>query len=234
MGYVDGFASAEQCRERFRRGLEGLHMECKHAGLSSICTHVEVVQRQLVNSTSPAPEMIGQVSTLMGVLQKTLTDTLLYRLDEESKSLLREWDGEMSSDGASAFPSGWRELSHAARCLAFGESTACVFHSMRAIEFGIKGLVTALSIAPSSPNWENILNDCDKAIKQIDPKHGTDWKEVKQFYSEAAVNFRYFKDAWRNHTMHGTVSFGSYDAKQIMMHSRSLLEHLSSRLREES
>lgn len=233
VGFIDGFAPEDECRERFCKGLEGLHRECKNADLLSICTHIEIVQRQLKPEV-PISNLTSHVMTLLDVLQKTLRDTLLYRLDGESVELLSMEDGGMSPEGADAFPSSRRELKHAARCLAFNETTACVFHSMRALEFGLTALIGVLSVTPSSPNWENVLNDCEKAIKAIGPANGQDWKEDSQFYAEAAANFRYVKNAWRNHTMHASVSFEDGDAKEIMEHARSLLDHLSSKLREES
>jgi len=234
VGFIDGFASAEDCRERMRKGLDGLHHECSHAGLTSICKHIDVIRRQLQKPENPISNLTLEVGTLLGVLQRTLVDTLFYRLDDDGLGYLALVDGGLSPDGASSFPSSRRELKHAAHCLAFDQSTACVFHSMRALEFGVNALVAALRVAPSNPNWENVLNDCEKAIKAIGPASGADWKADKQFYSEAAVNFRYFKDAWRNHTMHASVSFDEADAKEIMEHSRSLLDHLSSKLREEA
>jgi hypothetical protein len=230
LGFVEGFASPEECRDKFVKSLAELHKECKHAGLESICTHIEVVNRSLKPDT-PIPYLVSHGTTILGVLQSTLTKTLIYRLDEQGAELLVQESG-LTPDAISSFPSARREFVHAARCLAFDESTAAVFHSMRAIEFGIRALVKALNISPTNPNWENIINDCEKAIKDIGPTLGADWKDKKQFYSEAAVNFRFFKDAWRNHTMHAGVSYDRTDGKQILEHSQLLIEKISQRIGE--
>ena len=230
VGFVDGLATEDDCRKRVEDGLSGLHKECKHAGLESICTHIEVIQRSMKVNVGSFPNVISQVMTLLGVLQASLVKQIFFRFDEESANLYMDFG--LTTGAVDSFPSSWRELGHSSRCLAFDQSTASVFHSMRAIEFPLHSLANALAITPSNPNWENIINDCEKAIKAISPQSGTSWKDEKQFYSEAAVNFRYFKDAWRNHAMHAKVSYERRDAKEILEHSRSLIEHLSSRLKE--
>jgi hypothetical protein len=50
--------------------------------------------------------------------------------------------------------------------------------------------------------WENIIKDIESAIKKINGPHaGTDWKDKQHFLAEAAKDFRYFKNAWRNYAM---------------------------------
>lgn len=232
VGFIDGFVSADECLERLRKGLDGLHSECRKAELDAICSHIEIVQGKL-RPEVPIANLTLEVTTLLDVLQKTLRDTLLYRLDQVSTELLTRDDGGMSPEAVEAFPSSRRELRSAALCQGFDLHTACVFHSMRALEYGIASLVAVLGVSPVNPNWHNILNDCDKAIKGIDPHSGSDWKDKQQFYSELAINFRYFKDAWRNHTMHAKVTFEREESMRIMDYVISFMDHISTKLRED-
>jgi hypothetical protein len=233
VGWVDGQQSDEKVRRNYATGLEQLDAECKHAGLNHVCDHIKVIQR-LLKPESSVTNLTSQVTTLLAVLQTTLAKTLVFRLDDESANLLVEGGG-LTPEAADAFPSAWRELGHSARCLAFDQSTACVFHAMRAIEFPLQALTVALNVVPSNPNWDTAIRDCEKAIRELGnpPNTRKGWKEDKHFYSEAAVNFRYFKDAYRNHAMHGKVSYERRDAKEIMEHSTSFVQHLSPKLKED-
>ena len=37
-----------------------------------------------------------------------------------------------------------------------------------------------------------------------------------QFYSETATQFRYFKNAWRNHVSHSNATYDEAQAEKIM------------------
>ena len=65
-------------------------------------------------------------------------------------------------------------------------------------------------------------------IKKINgPAWGSDWKVKQQFYSGAAKDFRYFKDAWRNHAMHFREHYEASEAKIILDHVKSFMIHLA-------
>ena len=79
-----------------------------------------------------------------------------------------------------------------------------------------------------APNWENIINDIEAAIRKINgPSSGSDWKSKQQFYSDAAKDFRYFKDAWRNHAMHSREYYGAPEALTIINHVKEFMKHLA-------
>lgn len=131
------------------------------------------------------------------------------------------------------FPSIVREADEAAKCFALGRETACVFHLMRILEIGLQALAVALGVPHDKQNWENIINNIEAKIRAIGPAAGIDWKIDEQFYSAAAVQFRYFKNAWRNHVMHIRDSHNEESAREIMEHVRAFMRHLSERLTEQ-
>jgi hypothetical protein len=53
-----------------------------------------------------------------------------------------------------------------------------------------------------------------------------------QFCSEAASQFRYFKDAWRNHVAHSRASYDSREAFAIWEHTRDFMCSIAKRLAE--
>jgi hypothetical protein len=137
-----------------------------------------------------------------------------------------------------AFPKASKEIVSAGNCLTAGLFTACVFHSMRAAEIGVRVLGDTLGVSfPNHPielaEWQNILDQADSkiiAMKQM-PK-GTYKDEELAFYSQAAVQFRYFKDAWRVRVAHARESYEENQAIRVFSHTLEFFETLANRLKE--
>jgi hypothetical protein len=79
--------------------------------------------------------------------------------------------------------------------------------------------------------WKNVIDRIEKAIRQLEalPK-GASKTEKVQFCSEAASQFRYFKDAWRNHVAHARKSYDSREANSIWNHTGEFMEALAENL----
>ena len=54
-----------------------------------------------------------------------------------------------------------------------------------------------------------------------------------QFLSEAAKEFVFFKDGWRNYVSQDLASYDEYQARSVLEHVRAFMIVLSSRLCEE-
>ena len=137
----------------------------------------------------------------------------------------------------SAFPSVAGELKSAGNCIAVGEYTAAVFHAMRAAEIGVRRFAQQLNIAFSFEialaEWGNVLDQIDAKIREMRNRPRSLEKDSDlQFYSEAASQFRYFKDGWRSRTAHGRATFGELSAQEILEHTISFFLTLAGRLHE--
>jgi hypothetical protein len=137
-----------------------------------------------------------------------------------------------------AFPNAYVELREAGNCIAVGLHTACVFHSMRAAEIGVRGLGNALGVAfPNHPielaEWHSILDQAESKIVTMKnlPK-STHKDEELTFYSRAAAQFRFFKDGWRVRVAHARATFNEAQAKEAIDHVRSFFDVISARLEE--
>jgi hypothetical protein len=51
-------------------------------------------------------------------------------------------------------------------------------------------------------------------------------------FAEAATEFVWFKEAWRNHVAHGRARYDENDALKVITHVRGFMERLSTRLKE--
>jgi hypothetical protein len=127
-------------------------------------------------------------------------------------------------------------LSAAGNAYAFGLYTASVFHSMRACEKGLHALARILQVQMKFPieleNWKNIIDHIEKEIGKLDQAmtKGALKDETLQFYSEAAKQFSYFKDAWRNHVSHSRSSYDESQSLKVLGHVKDFFETLSRRL----
>lgn len=53
------------------------------------------------------------------------------------------------------------------------------------------------------------------------------WRTLRQFYAEAASEFRLFKDAWRNYAMHAEHSYTDEQARTIYDAVRAFMQHMA-------
>ena len=135
-------------------------------------------------------------------------------------------------EGAS-FHSAQEDMREARNCYALGRYTASVFHSMGVLERGLRALAQNVGEDASQANWQNIIDRIEKKIRLFRGLAKSNEKEAKlQFLSEAAKEFTYFKDGWRNHVSHAKVRYDAPRALSILNHTFAFMSHLSSQLRE--
>ena len=82
--------------------------------------------------------------------------------------------------------------------------------------------------------WQNIIDQIENKISQERRTlpRGAPRNERLQVLSEAAKEFFYFKDGWRNYVSHGRGEYDDLQAAGVMQHVHSFLAHLSLRLAE--
>ena len=66
-------------------------------------------------------------------------------------------------------------------------------------------------------------------LSTLRKRQGAGWAG-QQFYSEATQDFRFFKDAWRNHVMHVRLPVDEEKAKVIGDSVRHFMSHLATNL----
>lgn len=128
-----------------------------------------------------------------------------------------------------AFPTAAPEIAEAGRCRAAGLWTACVMHLMRALEPALQALAASVDVKPDQ-NWNCALNQIEAKLKGI--QKSTHGSSEEQWASEAAIQLRAIKNAWRNHAMHGNIRYGEEDAVRIFESVKFFMQTLSARLSE--
>jgi hypothetical protein len=129
-----------------------------------------------------------------------------------------------------AFPSSAPEIAEAGKCLAVGRWTAAVVHLMRALEPALKALQDAVQVDIPKEQWDQIINQIEAKIKTI--RKRTHGKSDEQWFSEAAAQFRFLKDAWRNYANHLHERYDEERAEEIFNSVKAFMKHLATRLSE--
>jgi hypothetical protein len=142
----------------------------------------------------------------------------------------------LSVAAAVAFPSADTELKDAAQCIALGKGTASVFHSMRAVESGIRAMALEVGKTFDVQQWNDILNQIESVLiewrKNGIPNLSKQDKDAKlEYLSRAAAQIGYFKDGWRNYVSHNKRPYDVREATAVYEHVGQFIgvisEHLS-------
>lgn len=170
---------------------------------------------------------------------RELHDNILVELESscflsiahEKRSYYEQKEPPFGSEVQSKFPQAGLDIAAASRCFALDEWTACVFHLMRVLEHGLQWLASDVGLKPeqtANENWKNVIDLIEKEIRSLEQLPKTAWKVSRvKFLSEAAAQFRYFKDAWRNHVSHGRENYDSISGSSIWNHVKEFMVVLS-------
>jgi hypothetical protein len=122
-------------------------------------------------------------------------------------------------------------------CFAAGRNTACVFHSIRVAEYGLRKLAKKLHVSVSDKDKKHPLEyaDWDKVITAIRNKileirtlpRGPRKEKKLQFYSGLADQCEYMKDIWRNEIMHSRRRYNEAEALAVITRVRDFVEPLA-------
>jgi len=128
-----------------------------------------------------------------------------------------------------AFPTASSEITDAGKCRAAGLWTACVMHLMRGLEPALSALAQSMEVVPDQ-NWNSALNQIEGKLREI--RKSNAGVDSEQWASEAVLQLRAIKNAWRNHAMHGRVRYNEDEAIRIFDSVKYLMQSLACRLSE--
>jgi hypothetical protein len=233
--------------EFLRKAVAWIDDECRRIQLHKPLDRLAHLRNQFlqINGT-PLPEvkltlekMAWELDELRRAIVGELFETTFVHVPER----MREYcDNPKLFDNESVlvserFPKARAEIIEAGNCFAVCSYTACVFHLMRVLEYGLRALAKKVHVPfPSKYDivtWETLLKSIEDEVKKIigTPKTSKRNKDL-EFYNGAVAQFRFFKDAWRNHVMHTRASYDIYEASRVMEHVRDFMRHLATRLKE--
>jgi len=208
--------------------LETVKEACGELGLKLT---LEVLRDQ---ARRPAPQTNEDVSRLARelfvVYQAELRSTKLFYVANE-RSMAAEDDFARTKFGGEAlerFHECAQDVDDAIGCYVVERDTACVMHLMRALEIALCGMAKAFGVPYEREQWHEIIKGIEDAVSKIGPESGEGWRERKEYFAQACVEFRYFKDAWRNHVMHSRTRYNGAEASRIMEHVADFMRSIAS------
>ena len=225
-------------RKNIKTVLDLMHPWLKGHSLTASLDRTGRVIEPLADEESVAPQ---PVITALETLSETLEDELkrryfLYMPPEDAN--LYQQPVALFPKTVTAFPSVPSMVNGACQCYALDQPTACVFHCMGILQVGLYAQATTLCVALSCPmrlaEWNTIIDQIEAKIKTIrdNMKRGDLKDDLVTFHSGAASQFRYFKDAWRNHIAHMRAEYDRDMAHSILIHTKDFMEQIAERLDE--
>lgn len=138
----------------------------------------------------------------------------------ETGSEIRKFQGIFEN-----FSSIRYDISEAGNCFAFERFTACVYHLMRAAEYGLVSVARSIGV-PSErlTSWDNIIRGIQERIKTEESSNPKtpNWQERRKLYSELCSWFTDIKNGWRNPVSHVPRVYSEDDASGMFAATRNL------------
>lgn len=137
------------------------------------------------------------------------------------------------------FPSAEEDTKQACLCISVEANTAAIFHLMRVAEIGLRALardrrvVIPKDVPLDLATWEEIIRQLEQAENAIREYKRTLAREAQlAFYHGALMEFRAFKNLWRNRTMHTREVYDANQAMSAFYHVRDFMRILASKISE--
>ena len=200
---------------------------CVSLGLSTAAEKARlVIEASKDLSTS---RQVGEELDRLAEVTRLEMQAHLFMYIEPSRTFYYSDPQLFGEEVSTNFPSAAFDIEEAGKCLAINRGTACVFHLMRVLEAGIYALAANLGIEHVQQNWQNAIEQIEKAIRGLEKDD-----DRKQRWSEAAAHFMHVKEAWRNRAAHIGQVYTDEKAQQIFDNVKSFMQVLATRLAETS
>ncbi len=205
-------------------------------GLKSTIDRLERILEYLDDPDRHIDDMADKLTVLLEVMEDELRRRTFLYVPLANAELLRAPE-KLWGKALTAFPSAKHDAVEASRCYAVGCYTACVFHCMGVLQSGLYAMAIELKVSFKHSieltEWNAVISGIESQIEPIRHRPKTDERdEILTFFSGCAAQFRYFKDAWRNHVAHMRKDYGAGEAWQTMGHVLDFMKLLSTRLHE--
>jgi hypothetical protein len=208
---------------QFIKHIQQLKSDCDSLSLRVTSDLLAWVIADYTQATHTWGQVRSTIEFLAAAYEQELARGLFMHIDYDKAAYVRSVDEAIATppfgmEARDAFQGSLWDIALAGNCYACAFNDACVFHLMRVLEKGLSALASEFSEPFLYENWHNVIERIEAKIRKMDSAYGADWKRKQQFYAEAATEFMFFKDAWRNHVMHGRDEYDAERAKNIYEH----------------
>jgi len=226
-------------RKHYLMVLDGLSFQCEKMELVKTVGAIEQFKQQItcsppLNSSDVAR---AHLQAVLSSFSKEVNDRH-FEFIPQAKALYRERDDLFGGDVSRNFKSAIPHIKSAGNCLAADLHTAGVFHLMCVAELGLRALARKLgvrTIKKSTPlelgTWEDVIKALELKVNGNFPRTKKGQQE-SDFYKGVFIEYRAFKDFWRNKVMHTRIDYDEHSAMSAFEHVRSFMQRLSERVSE--
>jgi hypothetical protein len=135
-----------------------------------------------------------------------------------------------------AFPSAQAEMAEGARCFGLGRHTACVFHMVRAAEYGLSALAHATdarrAVDSAGADWTDVIAQLEVRIAAIEAWRAEPEKLAALAFFQDALRDVHFMHAVAHKLAHRKSFFDGAQAGTICRTTRDFITRLSARVSE--
>ena len=204
--------------DRFRNKLDRLLVAADDAERFD-CARIEVLVEELVHD-----------------LMAELSEPAFLYIEPEKRKFYEQRDPPFGQVVWDAFGDTQRDVAAAARCLALNEWTACVVHLMRALEPALRVIADRVGTTFPTPmefeNWKNIIDkiesDVNTHVKALEQTKKTFARNTAmKAYGEAVLQFRHFKNIWRNNAAHSREHYDEREAQRAYSAVKDFMETIA-------
>lgn len=203
-------------KEHVKTALTGMADICESIGATEMHTYLSAYVDEI-------PNKHDIYDTLCRAFWSAVESKWVIFLDKREREFLTN-KAPFGADVQRAFPNSQYDIEFASRSLAFGLSTAAVFHLMRAMESAVSAMAQKLGVTNTEVEWGKILGPMDDKIKLMPA--GPDKKK----WSEARADLWHVKECWRNETMHPRRFYTQEQGEEIFRAVKTFMVHLASLL----
>ena len=212
-----------------------LHSDCEQIGLARSVERLQEVEFKLtrVEHGYPLTALVYDLKELDRDISRDLGDKLFICL-QEGEEALYEKPEMFGPEVRAKFPKANREITIAGTCYAMNDYAGCVFHLMRAVEYGARAVLKALGVQiyDNRPIELCDWGDLKKALENEIPQLATGKRRNEQimsdyeFYSYPIQEFGKFI-VWRNKVSHLRGECLPGQTKDIMDATERYMRHLA-------
>jgi hypothetical protein len=212
-----------------------------NADFRFVCEHLEL-QRAFLQLLQFEATVRGKACNYQTIdaLVENLMQTVHQETDEKFLALIPNWAetyfekddlfGELVNK---KFPEAKKHIKDAGNCLASELYAATVFHLMCVAEIGLRGLAKVLkvkvvkrSVAIEFGTWEQVITALECKVNKKAPRTKRA-QQQSDAYKAMLVDFRAFKDLWRNKVMHVRAEYDAHQAKSAFDHVCTFMQRLA-------
>src|ERR1700741_5556460 len=232
----DRYLVTEDDRQRVAGMLAYADQLCRQLNLIRMEDRIVHFRRALRQQPENPVTLQHQLQAMHDALHDDMPLKYFYFYPEEKVKRLLLIGGEWEA-AFNKFQSIEPDATAAVDCYALGHNDASVFHCMRVLECGLSVLAKNVGLTFDVQQWKNIIDDIEHEIEVIRDRGIPGLAKAEKdarlgFLSEAAKEFFYFKDGWRNYVSHSKGRYDENQAKGVLEHVRAFMNHLASQLSE--